>query len=108
MEHASEERMDATYVCCIMPEPENACDVAFIAEAFTCCDEVQVARDQSRHRVMPVSRYDASDLSHAALDVVTDFSIAALLVTRIVPMYPFSFIEDPSPPLRSLLCTYLI
>ena len=108
MEHASEEPMDASHACCPMPEPEAACDVAFVAAAYTCCDDVQISRDQEQPRMLPISRYNASDISQAALVVSTDLSVDVLSIPRIVSAHTLSFLENPSPPLQSLLCTYII
>ena len=98
--------MDEVHACCTtMPEENEACDHP--ATTMTCCPEVQVARHQNHTRSLPLSRYEA----HISLDMAIPFPIAAPI--DLAPPLHFlahttSYLDDESPPIRTLFCIYLI
>ena len=104
----SAEPVDTAHACCTMPEPERACELEIVADAFTCCDDVRISLDQGLLLITPIPRYSASDMSLAALAISSDQTVDTMSISRIASTYRLSFLKVSSPPLRSLLCTYLI
>ena len=102
------ELVDTAHACCTRPEPETACELEIVADTFTCCDEVRVSRDQGMLLATQIPRYSASDMSLVALAISSDQTVDTMSISRIAPAYQLSFLKVSSPPLRSLLCTYLI
>lgn len=104
----SEEPVDSAHACCTMPEPETACELEIVADTFTCCDEVRISRDHGMLLTTPIPRYSASDMSLAERAISSDQTVDTMSISRIASAYQLSYLKVSSPPLRSLLRTYLI
>lgn len=104
-EHPMDETRDADHSCCTMPEVGQDCEIPALAFT-TCCDDIPVTHHQDVTRTLPVSRYDTSLTALATMA----FSSGLPVVLTAPPQYRDTsvFYPDVSPPLRTLLCTYLI
>ena len=99
---------DAAHACCPAPAPEKPCEATTLGDAYQCCDEERTSREQSLHRVMPIPRRDASDLSLLFSAVSKDLPIDATSVPRLTPPRTITFLDSTSPPLQVVLCTHII
>ena len=110
MDYTSVEPVDGPHACCTMPDPEATCKLEIVSDAYTCtcCDEVRIARGQGVLLTIPIPRYNGSDMSLPALTVSTEQTVDTISISRIAPAHSLSFLNDLSPPLRILFCTYLI
>ena len=110
MDYTPEEPVDGPHACCTMPAPEATCKLEIVSDSYTCtcCDEVRIARGQGVLLTTPIPRYDGTDMSLPALTGSTDQTVDSKSISRIAPAHSLSFLNDLSPPLRILFCTYLI
>jgi len=107
MEHSDVEPMDEAHACCPMPETSPPCDINGVGIAITCCDAVPLACTR-QVGIKPAERVGAPHrlLFSGAASLLTSLSVTSTLTGKFSSQP--HYLQDPSPPLHHLLCTYII
>ena len=107
MTHSDVESVDAAHACCPMPETPPLCEDNVEGIAITCCDAVPLSIAK-QVGIKPAERVGAPHrlLFSGAASLLTDLSLTTASAGVFSSQPPY--LQDPSPQLHHLLCTYII
>lgn len=105
MDHAMMD--DETHACC-PSMPEEGDDCAQPVAATSCCPDVQVVNHQHLDRLSPLTRYVVSISLTPALSFITADPTGLPVLRKHTSGREAPVYDEAPPPLRALLCTYLI